>query len=227
MHSIVWLFSQNWRIRLIDLIKLRDYTGKLDEDQVRAILDLFIASDPDAEKTWKVVEALQQGMEIIGGNFEIGKYCAGDLIFAGELLRTSIKKLKPLLRLTGRSNYRGLVLLGTVEGDVHDIGKNIFKTLAEISGFRVEDLGTDQKPSSFVDAIKKFHPQILGLSGVLTLAIASMERTIAAVSEAGLREGLKISIGGTAVNEDVCRYVGADAWSRNAIEAVKIFETWF
>jgi methanogenic corrinoid protein MtbC1 len=88
-------------------------------------------------------------------------------------------------------------------------------------------LGVDQKPEFFVRAIRKFRPQILGLSGVLSIAIESMKRTIDAINNAELREGLKISIGGTAVNEEVCRYVGADVWNRNATEAVKIFETWF
>jgi methanogenic corrinoid protein MtbC1 len=124
-------------------------------------------------------------------------------------------------------SFRGLILLGTVEGDVHDIGKNILKSLSEISGFKVEDIGVDQNPASFVQAVREYRPWVLGLSGVLTLSIASMKRTVDAIIEAGLREGLKISIGGNTVNEEVCRYVGADAWSKDAAEAVKIFESWF
>lgn len=211
---------------MIDLNRLREAIGRLDEDQVNALLDQFIALNPGSAETWKVVESFQQGMEIVGGSFEIGKYCAGDLIFAGELLDSSIIKLKPLLGVK-RNGSRGLVLLGTVEGDVHDIGKNILKSLTEISGFRVEDLGADQKPSAFVDAVRKYRPQILGLSGVLTLAIDSMKRTVDAITEAGLREGLKITIGGTAVSDEVCRYVGADAWNKNAAEAVRVFKSWF
>jgi methanogenic corrinoid protein MtbC1 len=99
--------------------------------------------------------------------------------------------------------------------------------LTELSGFRVVDIGVDQKPDTFVRVTRAHNPQILGLSGVLTLSIASMKRTADAVSEAGLRRGLKITIGGNAVNEKVCSYVGADAWSKNAREAVKTFESWF
>jgi methanogenic corrinoid protein MtbC1 len=209
---------------VIDLDKLKESVGKLDEERINQLLDQFIALKPDSGETWKVVEAFQHGMEIVGSRFEIGKYCAGDLIFAGELLDSVIARLKPLLGFRG-DRSRGLVILGTVEGDLHDIGKNILKSLTEISGFKVRDMGIDQKPDSFIKAVREFHPQILGLSGVLTSAIESMKRTVDAIKEAGLRDGLKITIGGNAVNEEVCRYVDADAWSKNAAEAVKIFET--
>jgi methanogenic corrinoid protein MtbC1 len=211
---------------MIDLNVLRETVGKLDEEKTNALLDEFTVSKPDSAETWKVVQAFHQGMEIVGGLFEIGKYCAGDLIFAGELLDSSIDKLKPLLGVR-ESRSRGLVVLGTVEGDVHDIGKKLVKSLTELSGFTVVDIGVDQKPDAFVRATRAHSPQILGLSGVLTLSIASMKRTVDAVSEEGLRRGLKITIGGNAVNEEVCRYVGADAWSKNAREAVKTFESWF
>jgi methanogenic corrinoid protein MtbC1 len=210
----------------IDLNVLGEAIGKLDEEKTNDLLDEFIASSPDSRETWKVVETFHQGMEIVGNLFEIGKYCAGDLIFAGELLDSSINKLKPLLGIR-RSSFRGLVVLGTVEGDVHDIGKKLLQSSIELAGFKVEDIGVDQKPGAFVNAVRAYYPQILGLSGVLTLSIASMKRTVDAISDAGLREGLKITIGGNAVNEEICRYVGADAWSKNAREAVKIFETWF
>jgi methanogenic corrinoid protein MtbC1 len=211
---------------MIDLDVLRETVGKLDEEKIEKLLGEFISSNPDKKETWNVVEAFHQGMEIVGSLFEIGKYCAGDLIFAGELLDTSIDKLRPFLGVMN-ARSRGLVVLGTVEGDVHDIGKKLFKSMIELSGFKVEDVGVDQKPDVFVHAVRKFRPQVLGLSGVLTLSIASMKRTVDAVKEAGLREGLKITIGGSAVNEEVCRYVGADSWSKNAAESVKVFDAWF
>jgi methanogenic corrinoid protein MtbC1 len=213
-------------MQVIDLNLLKETIGKLDEEKINIFLDKFVASNPNSEDTWKVMEAFQQGMEIVGDLFEIGKYCAGDLIFAGDLLNFSIDKLKPLLGIRQNSS-RGLVMLGTVEGDVHDIGKNILKILIEISGFKVEDIGVDQKPEIFVRAVKEYRPQVLGLSGVLTFSIKSMKRTIDAINDAGLREGLKITIGGNVANEEICRYVGADAWSKNATEAIKLFEEWF
>ena len=210
---------------MIDTNKLRENVGKLEENHINILLDQFTSSSPDSAQTWKVVEAIQQGIEIVGSHFETGRYCAGDLIFAGELVDISMKKLKPLLGIK-KNNHRCMVVLGTVEGDVHDIGKNILKTLLEISGFKVEDLGIDQKPLSFVDAVREHHPQILGLSGVLTLAIPSMKRTVEAIIEAGLRENLKIIIGGNSVNEEICHYVGADAWNKNAVEAINIYKSW-
>ena len=210
---------------MIDTNKLRDTIANLEEKQVHIILDQLIASKPDNAKTRQIIEAFQQGMEIVGSHFEIGRYCTGDLIFAGELLDSSIEKLKPLL-VNRKKCCLGSVLIGTVEGDVHDIGKNIMKTLTEIAGFKVVDLGIDQKPQAFVDAVRVHHPQILALSGVLTIAIPSMKRTVETITEAGLRNNLKIIIGGNAVNEEVCRYVGADTWNRNAAEAVKIYKSW-
>jgi methanogenic corrinoid protein MtbC1 len=211
---------------MIDLEALTRAVGRLDEERTNALVDSFIALKPGSAETWKVMEAFNQGVEIVGGLFEIGKYCAGELIFAGELLAACLDKLKPLLG-ERQGGFRGVVVIGSVEGDIHDIGKNIVKSLAEVSGFRVEDLGVDQKPSSFVDAARKYRPHIMGLSGVLTSAIESMKRTVDALTEAGLRRGLKIAIGGGIASEIACRYIGADIWSKNATEAVKIFETWF
>jgi methanogenic corrinoid protein MtbC1 len=148
----------------------------------------------------------------------------GDLIFAGELLSNSIDKLKPFLG--GGTSTRGIIVLGTVEGDIHDIGKNIFKSIAEAAGFKVLDIGIDQTPDSFVDAVKQYRPQIVGCSGVLTLSIDSMKRTVDALKAEGLRDSVKVAIGGNAVNEDACKYVGADSWSRNAPEAVKTCCDW-
>jgi methanogenic corrinoid protein MtbC1 len=211
---------------MIDLEALKKAVGRLDEDRTNALVDSFIALKPDSVETWKVMEAFNQGVEMVGSLFEEGKYCSGELIFAGELLTVCLDKLKPLLG-KWEGGFRGVLVIGSVEGDVHDIGKNIVKSLAEISGFRVEDIGVDQKPSAFVNAALHYHPQILGLSGMLTSSIDPMKRTVDALVGAGLRESLKIVIGGGIASEKTCRYIGADIWSKNATETVKIFEDWF
>ncbi|MCL2127820.1 MAG: cobalamin-dependent protein [Treponema sp.] len=210
---------------MIDLAKLKQSVGELDEDSVNKMIDEFLASGPSGDEAGKVVEACQQGMEIIGDNFEKGEYFVGDLIFAGELLSTSIEKLKPHLGSGGGGN-RGVIVLGTVEGDIHDIGKNIFRNMAEAAGFKVVDIGIDMAPVAFINAVKENKPKIVGFSGVLTFSIDSMKRTIEALKDEGLRDGVKIIIGGNAVNSDACAYAGADAWSRNAAEAVKTCGTW-
>jgi methanogenic corrinoid protein MtbC1 len=210
---------------MIDTAKLKQIVGELNEDGVNKILDQFIASKPSGDDAQKVVEACQQGMEIVGSYFEKGEYFVGDLIFAGELLTSAIEKLKPLLGEGGSGN-RGVVVLGTVEGDIHDIGKNIFKGMAEAAGLKVVDIGIDQAPATFVKAVKENKPKVVGLSGVLTLSIDSMKRTVEALKEAGLRDSVKITIGGNAVNQEACNYIGADAWSKNAAEAAKVCGSW-
>ena len=209
----------------MDLAKLKQIVGDLDEETLTKTLDGFLATKPSGDDAKKVVEACQQGMEIVGDNFEKGEYFVGDLIFAGELLTAAIDKLKPLLG-AGAGGERGVIVLGTVEGDIHDIGKNIFKGMSEAAGFKVVDIGIDQPPNVFVDAVKANKPKIVGFSGVLTLSIDSMKRTIEAMKAAGVRDGVKIIIGGNAVNPEACTYVGADAWTRNAAEAVKTCGAW-
>jgi methanogenic corrinoid protein MtbC1 len=210
---------------MVDLIKLKQTVGELDEEEVCEILDQFINSKPSSDEAHKTMSACQQGMEIVGVNFENGEYFVGDLIFAGELLTTCIEKLKPFLGSDG-GDTRGTIVLGTVEGDIHDIGKNIFKGMAEAAGFRVVDIGIDQSPESFVKAVRENKPGVVGFSGVLTLSIDSMKRTVEALKNAGLRDGVKIIIGGNAVNHEACGHVGADAWSQNAAEAIKTCRAW-
>jgi methanogenic corrinoid protein MtbC1 len=210
---------------MIDTAKLKQIVGDLDEEELNAMLDGFLASNPSGEDARKVVDACQQGMEIVGANFEKGEYFVGDLIFAGELLTASIEKLKPLLG-SGGTGTKGTIVLGTVEGDIHDIGKNIFKGMSEAAGFTVVDIGIDQSPAAFVEAVKQNRPAVVGFSGVLTLSIDSMKRTVEALAGAGLRDCVKIIIGGNAVNQEACTHAGADAWSKNAAEAVKVCGSW-
>jgi methylmalonyl-CoA mutase cobalamin-binding domain/chain len=210
---------------MIDTATLKQIVGELDEDSANEMLDQFLASNPSGDDARQMVEACQQGMEIVGSKFESGEYFVGDLIFAGELLTACIEKLKPLLG-SGGSGNKGIIILGTVEGDIHDIGKNIFKGMAEAAGFKVVDIGIDQTPAAFVEAAQENKAQIVGLSGVLTLSIDSMKRTIEALKDAGLRDSLKVTIGGNAVSPEACAFVGADAWSKNAAEAVKICGSW-
>ncbi|ADG83456.1 cobalamin B12-binding domain-containing protein [Thermincola potens] len=210
---------------MVDLEKLTQAVGELDEEKVLAILKEFVGTNPSGEEANKVVNACQQGMAIVGDLFEKGEYFVGDLIFAGELLTAAIDTLKPVLG--GESNTKiGKIVLGTVEGDLHDIGKNIFASMAEAAGFEVYDLGIDVPAGKFVEKIKEIKPQILGMSGVLTLALDAMKNTVDALQAAGLRDELKIIIGGNPVTEDACKQIGADAFTTNAAEGVKICQGW-
>jgi len=206
---------------MIDTAILKQALGDLEEDKVEALLDELIAENPTAEETQLVVEACQQGMEIVGDNFETGEYFVGDLMYAAQILTNSLAKLKPLMSADAGQAAKGVIVLGTVAGDIHDIGKNIYKALSEAAGFTVIDIGIDQPAAAFIDAIKTNEPQIVGLSGVLTLSIASMKDIIDTIKEAGLRDSVKVMIGGNAVSAETCEYVGADYWSKNAAASVR------
>jgi len=206
---------------MIDISTLKQALGDLEEDKVESALDEFIAGGPSPEETQQVVEACQQGMEIVGDNFEAGTYFVGDLMYAAQILTNSLEKLKPLMNSGSSQGSKGVIVLGTVAGDIHDIGKNIYKALSEAAGFTVIDIGIDQPAAAFVAAIKANKPQIVGLSGVLTLSITSMKDIIDALNAEGLRDHVKVMIGGNAVSAETCEFVGADYWSKNAAASVK------
>jgi methanogenic corrinoid protein MtbC1 len=210
---------------MADLALIKGAVGDLDEDLVKDALNEFAASNPSEGDALQVVAACQQGMDIVGEKYESGEYFVGDLIFAGELLTDCIDILKPFIG-SGGGGSKGVIALGTVEGDIHDIGKNIFKSMSEAAGFKIVDLGIDQKPEVFVNAVKENNAKIVGLSGVLTLSLDSMKRTIEALAAATLRDTVKVIIGGNAASDDACAYVGADSWTRNAAEGVKICGGW-
>lgn len=204
---------------------LTEAVGELEEDQVMEILQEFISSNPTEEQAQEAIAACQSGMEIVGSRYESGEYFVGDLIFSGELLSESIQMLKPIISSTSDKKI-GSIVLGTVKGDLHDIGKNIFRTLAEASGFLVHDLGIDQSADAFLEKAKELAPDIIGMSGVLTLAIDTMKDVVDVFKEAGLRDNVKIIIGGNPVTKEACEYVNADAYTTNAAEGVKICQRW-
>ena len=139
---------------MLDLIALAEAVGELDEDKVMSMLEAFVAENPSEEEAQKAVAACQEGMNIVGDLFEQEEYFVGDLIFAGELLTNAINTLKPLLGGAATGGDAGVLVLGTVAGDLHDIGKNIYKNMMEAAGFVVPDLGIDQTASAFVEKAK-------------------------------------------------------------------------
>lgn len=208
---------------MIDLNILTRALGDLEEDEVMDLLKEFADARPSEEEALAAVGACQAGMAVVGELFERGEYFVGDLVFAGELLTEAINILKPALGGSA-STIAGTILLGTVQGDLHDIGKNIFKSMAEAAGFEVVDLGIDVEVETFVAKAKEVRPQIIGMSGVLTLAIDSMRVTAEAIKEAGV--DAKIIIGGNPVTKEACEFIGADAYTTNAAEGVKICQGW-
>jgi dimethylamine corrinoid protein len=210
---------------MADLQALTLAIGDLDEDLAVRLLEEFVASGPSSAEAYQVVGACQQGMSIVGDLFEKNEYFVGDLIFAGELLSQAIEILKPVIGGDNSSKI-GKIVVGTVEGDLHDIGKNIFASMVGAAGFEVYDLGIDVSPRAFVEKVKEVKPEILGMSGVLTLAIDSMKATVNALNEAGIRDQVKVIIGGNPVTEDASKQIGADMFTTNAAEGVKICQGW-
>jgi 5-methyltetrahydrofolate--homocysteine methyltransferase len=149
-----------------------------------------------------------------------------ELILAGEMLNQIMDLVKPELARLPKIERRGKVLIGTVEGDIHDIGKNIVTFMLDVNGFEVLDLGVDVPAQKFAQATLEFQPQVVGLSGFLTLAFDAMQETVEAIKEADLRDRVKIMIGGGQINEEVRKYTGADAYGKDALMAVKLAKDW-
>jgi 5-methyltetrahydrofolate--homocysteine methyltransferase len=162
----------------------------------------------------------------VGQRFEKGVYFLPHLMMAGEMLKEISNLIKPLIQEQKTGDQGGKVLIGTVEGDIHDIGKNIVVFLLEANGFQVRDIGINQKPAKFVEAIKEFQPKVVGMSGLLTLAFDSMKKTVQAIEEAGLRKTVRIMIGGGVVTEKIKDYSGADAYAPDAMAGVRLCKQW-
>jgi corrinoid protein of di/trimethylamine methyltransferase len=174
----------------------------------------------------EILEASRKAMDIVGQRYEKGDYFLPELMLAGEVMTQITDLIKPELAKLPEVERRGKVLIGTVEGDIHDIGKNIVTFMLDVNGFDVLDLGVDVSPQKFVESIGEFQPQVVGLSGFLTLAFDAMKETVEAIKEAGLREGVKIMVGGGQVNEEISEYAGADAYGKDAMAGVSLAKKW-
>jgi len=173
-----------------------------------------------------IVAACREAMEVIGQRFADGQAFIPELIMAGEIMQGVTAELKPYLKAEATGEKLGTVVMCTVQGDIHDIGKDIVVTMLDIAGFNVVDLGVDVPIAKVVDAVRDNQAQVLGLSGLLTVAFESMKATVAAIDEAGLRGDVKIMLGGAPVTGDVVEFAGADDWGKDAVAAVELAKTW-
>jgi 5-methyltetrahydrofolate--homocysteine methyltransferase len=175
----------------------------------------------------KIFEACRTAMDKVGKRFEKGEFFLPELMMAGEMLRQISELLKPLLKEDAKTGGdAGKVIIATVQGDIHDIGKDIVVLMLDVNGFEVMDLGIDVPPEKIVESIKGFQPQVVGLSGFLTLAFDSMKETVDKIQEAGLRDNIKVMIGGGQIDDEIKNYAGADAYGKDAMEAVKLAKEW-
>ena len=169
----------------------------------------------------------RRGMAIVGERFSKSEYFIPDLIYSGEILKEVTDLVKPeLLQNSVQEKKINKIVLGTVAGDIHDIGLNIVEFMLDTNGFEVFNLGVDVPPQKFVEKTRETGAPIVALSGFLTLAFDSMKDTIKAMETAGLRNQVKIMIGGGQIDEQVKNYTGADAWGRDAMEAVNLAKNW-
>jgi len=166
-----------------------------------------------------VLNEMREGLEIVGKRFEKGEYFLSELVMASEIFLNGMRDIEPRLR-RGSASKLGRVVVGTVKGDVHDIGKNVLAVMLQCAGFEVYDLGVDVPPAKFVETVREKNPQVVGLSGLLTLALDSMKEIVDALESAGLRDEVKVVIGGYPVNSKWAELVGADAWSNDAVRGV-------
>jgi methanogenic corrinoid protein MtbC1 len=204
--------------------KLVNAIAEMDEDQALALTkELLDAGTPPPE----ILADCRAAMELVGKRFECGEYFIPELILAGEMLKSIAAEVKPYMTGAHEAAKKGArVIVGTVKGDIHDIGKDIVVFMLDVSGFEVTDLGIDVPVETFVDKIAEVKPAVVALSGFLTLSYDAMKETVGAIAAAGLRDGVKIMVGGGTVDDQVCRYAGADAFGLDAMAAVSLAKQW-
>lgn len=208
---------------MVDLKELTDAMVEIDEDKVYGMVKKLLESGIPPKD---IIVALRDAVQIIGEKFECKDYFLTELVMGGEMFTQAAELIKPYIKTGDRSKKIGTIVVGTVTGDVHDIGKNIFSTLCEAAGFDVYDLGVDVPVDKFMAKIKEVKPQVVGYSGLLTISMDGMKATTEAIKAAGLRDGLKIIIGGLPCDEDWMKAAGADAFTQSAFEGLNIVKKW-
>jgi methanogenic corrinoid protein MtbC1 len=200
--------------------ELKMLMADLKEDELlQKIKELLEAGeDPQA-----IFDACQEGMSVVGSRFESGEYFLSDLIMSGEVFRQVSEVITPYFAEGEETKSKGKVVIGTIIGDIHDIGKDIVVTMLRSANYEVIDLGVDVPVENFVNAVKETGASVVGISGLLTVAFPPMKECVEALKAAGL--DVKVMIGGAPVTEDVCKYVGADAFG-TAQDAVEFCNNW-
>lgn len=175
-----------------------------------------------------VMEQCRAAVELVGQKFEEGTYFLPELIMAGEMMKKIAELAEPYLKQSaaGSAESRGVVLMGSVMGDIHDIGKDMVAFMLDVNGFQVQDLGVDLPPQVIIEAIREHQPQVVGLSALLSTVLDNLKATVEAITEAGLRDEVRIMIGGCAVDEGVREFSGADGYGRDAVAAVRLAKEW-
>jgi methanogenic corrinoid protein MtbC1 len=203
-----------------------DFVNLLADLKEEEVLKLAKKRLEAKEDPLKILEDSRKGMEIVGKRFAGGEYFLPELVFSGELLKEITEMVKPYLKGDVKQKKLGKVVIGTVAGDIHDIGLNIVDFMLDVNGFEVTNLGVDVSKEKFIKAVQDTKAPIVGLSGFLTPAFDAMKETIEALDKAGLRKNLKIMIGGGQMDDEVRKYAKADAYGKDAMAAVALAKKW-
>jgi methylmalonyl-CoA mutase cobalamin-binding domain/chain len=203
-----------------------ELTKYLSELQEQEALDYVKKALDEGVDPMSLMDEAKEGMSIVGGKFADEEYFIPDLVFSGEILKGVVALLEPHMKgAEGEAKKYGKVIIATVAGDIHDIGKDLVVFMLDVNGFDVIDLGIDVPVQKVVDTVKDSGAKIVGLSGFLTLAFQSMKDTIDAIKEAGFND-VKIMIGGGQIDDQVKKFTGADAYGKDAMEAVTLAKQW-
>jgi methylmalonyl-CoA mutase cobalamin-binding domain/chain len=195
----------------------------MEEQAVLEQVDQRLAADEDPQP---ILEELSEGMNIVGEKYGAKEYFLAELVMAAEIFKQAMERLEPALEKAGvgEKEVVGTMVVGTVEGDLHDIGKNIFVALARNAGFEVIDLGIDVPPAEFLKHIRQHDANVLGMSGILTMSVQPMVDTVEMLEEAGLRDQVQVIIGGLPVDDRWKQRVGCDAYTDDAYAGVQIIQ---
>ena len=193
-----------------------------DAEEIAVLVQKALDEGEDAQTI--VNDGLDEGMNVVGADFKAGTLFIPEVISAAEAMKEGLMILKPAMAAANQESL-GTILIGTVEGDVHDIGKNLVAIMFEGAGFTVHDIGVDNKPEDFVKAYEEYKPEFIGLSALLSTTMPAMQRTIEAFTEAGYRDKVKILVGGAPINADFAKKINADGYAGDAVSAVDLAKT--
>jgi 5-methyltetrahydrofolate--homocysteine methyltransferase len=196
---------------------------ELDIDAISQLCKTAIESGIPAYEI--VVSGMAKGMKIVGDKYEAGEYYLAELIMAGETMKEGMKIIEPHLKMD-ITKSAGKCVIGTVKGDLHDIGKNVFVTLLRAQNYEVIDLGVDVSSNMFIEAVVKNKPNILAMSALLTTTMGEMEKVVLELKRQGIRDGVKIIVGGAPLTQKYAEKIGADAAARDAVDGIRIISGW-
>ncbi|MGB9717256.1 MAG: cobalamin B12-binding domain-containing protein [Thermoproteota archaeon] len=205
------------------LTRLKDAIVNLDFDGSKRLAEEAVSKGIPPNEI--ITKAISSAMEEVGKKFEASEYFLSELIVAGEIGKEISQMLQPYMKGSEIKKI-GKVVIGTVKGDLHDIGKNIFGMMMEAAGFEVIDLGNDVPAEAFVEAVRNHKPDIVGMSALLTVTMVEMENVINELRKAGLRDKVKVIIGGAPITEDYAKRIGADGYGKDAVVGVDICKAW-